>query len=57
MWKQSWAKGPLSFQLECHPLPPTPANGKVREPGRGSAKFTNLYLFVKLSIHDPQQRY
>lgn len=36
-------------------MPPTPANDKVRA-YEGAAKPTHLYLFVKLSIHDPQQR-
>lgn len=32
-----------------------PANNKVRAQGEGTTKHTSLYLFVKLSIHDPSR--
>lgn len=32
------------------------ANDKVRAQGEGATKHIHLYLFVKLSIHDPRQR-
>ncbi|XP_045862035.1 uncharacterized protein LOC123942180 [Meles meles] len=42
----------LSSVLSAH----MPANNKVRAQGEGATKHIRLYLSVKLSIHDPQQR-